>query len=91
MYVRVCNGVTERDIDGATAAGCCSLRQLRDTRGVGNCSGRLQSQMGELSGSQARPAAVNCRRHVPASHALPHGKPANVFIHSLEVFHAFFP
>lgn len=40
MYVCVCNGVTERDIDGAIAAGCCSLRQLRDTLGVGNCCGR---------------------------------------------------
>lgn len=40
MYVCVCNGVTERDIDSAIAAGCCSLRQLRDTLGVGNCCGR---------------------------------------------------
>lgn len=40
MYVCVCNAVTERDIDGAIAAGCCSLRQLREELGVGACCGR---------------------------------------------------
>lgn len=40
MYVCVCNAVTEHDIDGAIAAGCCSLRQLREELGVGACCGR---------------------------------------------------
>lgn len=40
MYICVCNAVTDRDIDGAIAAGCCSLRQLREELGVGACCGR---------------------------------------------------
>lgn len=40
MYVCVCNAVTERDIGSAVAEGCCSLRELRDQLGVGNCCGR---------------------------------------------------
>lgn len=43
MYICVCNAVTERDIDGAIAAGCCSLRQLREELGVGACCGRCAS------------------------------------------------
>jgi bacterioferritin-associated ferredoxin len=39
MYVCVCHAVTERDIDSAIAAGCCSLRQLREELGVGACCG----------------------------------------------------
>ena len=40
MYVCVCNAVTERDIGSAVADGCCTLRELRDQLGVGNCCGR---------------------------------------------------
>lgn len=40
MYVCVCNAVTDRDIGSAVAEGCCSLRELRDQLGVGNCCGR---------------------------------------------------
>ncbi|MDI6748185.1 MAG: bacterioferritin-associated ferredoxin [Rhodocyclaceae bacterium] len=40
MYVCVCHGVTDRDIEGAVAEGCCSLRQLREQLGVGQTCGR---------------------------------------------------
>lgn len=40
MYVCVCHAVTERDIEGAVAGGCCSLRQLREQLGVGSTCGR---------------------------------------------------
>jgi len=42
MYVCVCNAVTERDILGAVAEGCASLRQLREQLGVGACCGRCK-------------------------------------------------
>jgi len=40
MYICVCNAVTERDIDGAVAGGCCTLRELREQLGVGVGCGR---------------------------------------------------
>ncbi len=40
MYVCICHAVTERDIEGAVAGGCCSLRQLREQLGVGSTCGR---------------------------------------------------
>lgn len=40
MYICVCHAVTESDIDGAIASGCCSLRQLREELGVGATCGR---------------------------------------------------
>jgi bacterioferritin-associated ferredoxin len=40
MYVCVCNAVTDRDIGSAVADGCCTLRELREQLGVGNCCGR---------------------------------------------------
>jgi len=40
MYVCVCNAVTDRDIGGAVAGGCSSLRELREQLGVGACCGR---------------------------------------------------
>ncbi len=40
MYVCICNAVTERDIGSAVADGCCSLRELREQLGVGDCCGR---------------------------------------------------
>jgi bacterioferritin-associated ferredoxin len=40
MYICVCNGITERDIGGAVAQGCCTLRELRDQLGVGVGCGR---------------------------------------------------
>ncbi|HEY5763124.1 MAG TPA: (2Fe-2S)-binding protein [Rhodocyclaceae bacterium] len=40
MYVCVCNAVTESDIDNAVAAGCTTLRELRESLGVGTCCGR---------------------------------------------------
>lgn len=40
MYVCVCHAVTDRDIEGAVAEGCCSLRQLREQLGVGQTCGR---------------------------------------------------
>jgi bacterioferritin-associated ferredoxin len=40
MYVCVCHAVTDRDIDGAVAEGCCSLRQLREQLDVGKTCGR---------------------------------------------------
>lgn len=40
MYICVCNAVTERDIDGAVAEGCCTLRELREQTGLGGCCGR---------------------------------------------------
>lgn len=62
MYVCVCNAVTERDIEGAIAAGCCSLRQLREELGVGACCGRCTSCAREqLNGAQrdAQPARTH--------------------------------
>lgn len=40
MYICVCNAVTERDIGGAVAEGCCTLRELREQLGVGAGCGR---------------------------------------------------
>ena len=40
MYVCVCNAVTDRDIGHAVADGCCSMKELRDRLGVGDCCGR---------------------------------------------------
>jgi bacterioferritin-associated ferredoxin len=40
MYICVCSAVTERDIDGAVAEGCCTLRELREQLGVGVGCGR---------------------------------------------------
>jgi bacterioferritin-associated ferredoxin len=40
VYICVCNAVTERDIDGAVAGGCCTLRELREQLGVGVGCGR---------------------------------------------------
>jgi bacterioferritin-associated ferredoxin len=40
MFVCICNAVTERDITSAVAAGCHSLRELRQQLGVGTCCGR---------------------------------------------------
>lgn len=40
MYVCVCHAITDRDIEGAVAGGCCSLRQLREQLGVGQTCGR---------------------------------------------------
>ena len=43
MYVCVCNAVTDGDINSAVAAGCCTLRHLRERLGVGACCGRCAS------------------------------------------------
>jgi bacterioferritin-associated ferredoxin len=40
MYVCVCNAVTERDIGGAIADGCSTLKELREQLGVGAGCGR---------------------------------------------------
>jgi len=40
LYICVCNAVTERDISGAIAEGCCTLRALREQLGVGAGCGR---------------------------------------------------
>jgi len=40
VYVCICNAVTERDISGAVAEGCGSLKQLSQQLGVGTCCGR---------------------------------------------------
>ena len=40
MYICVCNAVTERDIGGAIADGCATLKELRDQLGVGAGCGR---------------------------------------------------
>lgn len=40
MYICVCNGVTERHIDVAVAAGATSLRDLRECLGVASECGR---------------------------------------------------
>lgn len=43
MYVCVCNAVTERDIGQAVATGCSSMRELRESLGVGACCGRCNN------------------------------------------------
>lgn len=60
MYVCVCHAVTDRDIEEATAAGCCSLRQLREQLGVGTTCGRCaRCARATLKDSmQARPACL---------------------------------
>ena len=40
MYVCVCNGVTERDIQQAVCEGACSMRDLRQQLGVASQCGR---------------------------------------------------
>ena len=40
MYVCVCNGVTDRDIQGAVALGARTLADLGHSLGVGTCCGR---------------------------------------------------
>ncbi len=40
MYICVCHAVTERDISGAIAQGCCSLKELSQQLGIGTCCGR---------------------------------------------------
>lgn len=62
MYVCVCNAVTERDIGQAIATGCGSLRELRESLGVGACCGRcnncarkLLKQSAEHHHGQPRP------------------------------------
>lgn len=39
MYVCICNGVTDREIREAVAAGADSLDALRDQLGVASCCG----------------------------------------------------
>jgi len=40
MYVCNCNGITEREIEGAVALGCATLRDLQNDLGVANCCGK---------------------------------------------------
>jgi bacterioferritin-associated ferredoxin len=40
MYVCNCNGITERDIQGAVALGCTSVKELNRELGVGSCCGK---------------------------------------------------
>jgi len=44
MYVCVCNGVTDREIRDASAAGCASIAELTMRTGVGaNCGSCVAS------------------------------------------------
>lgn len=40
MYVCICNGVSERQVHQAVAAGCSSLKELKNDLGVSNGCGR---------------------------------------------------
>jgi bacterioferritin-associated ferredoxin len=48
MYVCICNAVTERDVAGAVADGCRTLRDLRATLEVGSCCGRCTGHAREV-------------------------------------------
>jgi bacterioferritin-associated ferredoxin len=62
MYICVCNAVTERDIGGAVAEGCCTLRELRQQLGVGVGCGRCtRCALDVLKGT--------LQTHIPASPA----------------------
>jgi bacterioferritin-associated ferredoxin len=40
MYICNCNGITERQIQGAVDLGCASLEDLTRDLGVGSCCGK---------------------------------------------------
>lgn len=64
MYVCVCHAVTDRDIEGAVAEGCCSLRQLREQLGVGRTCGRCARCARETIKDAQQPRAPQPSRAV---------------------------
>lgn len=65
MYVCVCNGVTERQIERAVQTGAARMRDLRLLLGVsaecGKCADCAQRCLrSALSGQEAGTATVNC-------------------------------
>ena len=40
MYICNCNGITEREIQGAVDLGCASVADLTRDLGVGSCCGK---------------------------------------------------
>ena len=48
MYVCICNGVTERQVRDAAAAGCASVAELTMRTGAGASCGSCLALAGEL-------------------------------------------
>lgn len=48
MYVCLCKGVTDRDIEQAVTHGCRSMRELKSELGVGAQCGRCTSHAREV-------------------------------------------
>ena len=74
VYVCVCNGVTERDIRSAAAAGCRSMTELTMRTGCGASCGSCVAFASELVEQEARactaaPATPAGRRYIPVSNA----------------------
>ena len=54
MYVCICNGVTERQVRDAAAAGCASVAELTMRTGLGaNCGSCLSLAAELLEGARA--------------------------------------
>jgi bacterioferritin-associated ferredoxin len=48
MYICICNGITDRAIRECAEAGCCSLRDLEGSLGVGAGCGRCREAAAEI-------------------------------------------
>lgn len=66
MYVCVCNGVTEREIRQAAAAGCSGMTELTMRTGCGAACGSCVSTACALLDDVGREAAGHARDNVLA-------------------------
>lgn len=48
MYICNCNGITEREIQGAVELGCASVADLTRDLGVGSCCGKCVPEARKL-------------------------------------------
>ncbi|MCO4321969.1 bacterioferritin-associated ferredoxin [Aliidiomarina quisquiliarum] len=63
MYVCLCKGVTDNDIERAVAQGCRSLRELKSGLGVGSQCGRCTGHAREVLEEATQNMAVAVVQH----------------------------
>lgn len=58
MYICLCNGITDRDIQNCVASGANSLGDLQSALGIGTQCGRCQASACEILDEHSRRATT---------------------------------
>ncbi|HLV49178.1 MAG TPA: bacterioferritin-associated ferredoxin [Aliidiomarina sp.] len=64
MYVCLCKGVTDKDIEQAAEQGCRSLRELKNNFGLGSQCGRCTGHAREVLDAATQSAARSSVQYV---------------------------